>query len=114
MTQRQLALLEYHRDVGDFATTATHPAVFILDLDDREARTIAAITEPDPKKIEDHRATCAATDCFPSLVVATDIGATNAILEGFGISAKPEPPRSMFYIVIVSTGVVVALLPKGL
>ena len=42
MNTRQRALLDYHRDIAEFATSARTPVFVILDLDDPVAFEIAS------------------------------------------------------------------------
>ena len=113
MNLRQLSLLEYHRGLGDFAVTPNEPSFFILDLDDPTGRDIAASIKGAPD-LEAYRASLTEGQ-IPSLTITLTLGVMNALIEtGWNLSAKPAPPSNMFYIVIVSGGVVIALLPKEL
>ena len=117
MTKRQLALLEYHRGLGDFSVTSDMPAFFILDLEDDDARGIAESIKDTggPDNIDGFIKFALEGGKIPSLTARMPLGSMNAIIEaGWDLTAKPEPPESMFYIVLISGGVVIALLPKEL
>lgn len=113
MTPRQLALINYHRDIGSFSATPERPAIFVLDIEDSRARLMAEAGGRPPEELDSHLTRCREKGALPSVVAGLPMENANFILAANGLRILPAPPERFFYMVVVSDGgTVVALVPN--
>ena len=77
MTERQLAILDYHRDVAAFGTSAKAPVFVILDLDDSIGFEIASYYQ---QNLEQKRDNIKASGAYPAFTLALPLADANALL----------------------------------
>lgn len=76
MTHRQLALIEYHRDVASFAVTPAQPVFVILDLEDSTGFEIASTMQP---HCAERRDAIKATGAYPAFTLLLSIPDANRV-----------------------------------
>ena len=113
MTERQAALLSYHRDIAFFATVPKTPVFVIIDLDDSVGMEIASY----------YQHNCAAkryaikiSGAYPAFTLALALNDANALL-GYGWpSARKigEIPVGMISVILVSEGRCLVVLIRRL
>ena len=103
MNTRQRALLEYHRDIAEFATNAKSPVFVILDLDDPVAFAIASALQPN---CADKRDAIKAGNAYPAFTLVMPIDQANKLLDEGWPNAKPITalPEGMMAVMLVSEG----------
>lgn len=103
MNARQRALLEYHRDVAEFATNSKTPVFTILDLDDPVGFEIASTMMPN---CADRRDAIKAANAYPAFTLAMTIENANMLLAEGWPNAKPltTVPEGMMAVMLVSEG----------
>ena len=77
MTPRQTAILNYHRDVAAFGTSAKAPVFVILALEDSVGFEIASNYQPN---CAEKRDAIKDTGAYPAFTVALAVKAANALL----------------------------------
>lgn len=109
MTARQVALLEYHRDLAAFGTNAKNPVFVILDLDDSVGFEIASFYQKD---VCDKRDAIKSTGAFPAFTLALSIPAANSLLKHGWPNAKPivDVPPNRVPVLLISEGRCVVVL----
>ena len=103
MTERQAALLSYHRDIAFFATVPKTPVFVILDLDDSVGMEIASYYQPNCAEKRDAIKT---TGAYPAFTLALTLIDANALLGHGWPSARKigEIPVGMIPVILVSEG----------
>jgi len=103
MTKRQKALLDYHRDVAAFTTSAKAPVFVILDLDDPVGFEIASIYQPNCAAKRD---AIKETGAYPAFTLAMPITTANALLAHGWPNAKRigAIPEGMVSVILISEG----------
>jgi len=103
MTQRQSALLDYHREVAAFATNAKHPVFVILDLDDSVGFEIASHFQTN---CADKRDAIKSTGAYPAFTLAFPVKDANALLSHGWPAAKHigSIPWNMIPVMLISEG----------
>ena len=103
MTERQAALLSYHRDIAFFATVPKTPVFVILDLDDSLGMEIASYYQPNCAEMRDAIKT---TGAYPAFTLGLTLNDANALLgHGWPIARKiGEIPVGMIPVILVSEG----------
>ena len=101
MTERQAALLSYHRDIAFFATVPKTPVFVILDLDDSVGMEIASYYQPNCAEKRDAIKT---TGAYPAFTLALTLNDANALLGHGWPSARKigEIPESMMPVILIS------------
>jgi len=77
MTERQLALLQYHADLAAFGTSKAQPVFVILDLEDPDAFEIANQFEPN---CADRRDAIRESNAIPAYTLALSIADANKLI----------------------------------
>ena len=103
MTERQGALLSYHRDIAFFATVPKTPVFVILDLDDSVGMEIASYYQPNCAEKRDAIKT---TGAYPAFTLGLTLNDANALLGHGWPSARKigEIPVGMIPVILVSEG----------
>ena len=103
MTERQAALLSYHRDIAFFATVPKTPVFVILDLDDSVGMEIASYYQPNCAEKRDAIKT---TGAYPAFTLGLTLNDANALLGHGWPSARKigEIPVGMIPVILVSEG----------
>ena len=103
MTERQTALLEYHRDVAAFGTSTKAPVFVILDLDDSVGFEIASNYQPNCATKRD---AIKATGAYPAFTLALTVKDANSLLaHGWPNARKIEDiPVGMIPVILISEG----------
>ena len=103
MTERQAALLSYHRDIAFFATVPKTPIFVILDLDDSVGMEIASYYQPNCAEKRDAIKT---TGAYPAFTLGLTLNDANALLGHGWPSARKigEIPVGMIPVILVSEG----------
>jgi len=112
VSPRQMALLEYHRDVAAFAVTKPNTVFVILDLEDREGYAIAK--ELNPQSAE-KRTAIAESGCYPAFTLTVSRDHANRLLAHGWPKAKPIPAiddAGVIPIMLISDGRCVCLLMR--
>ena len=101
MTSHQTALLEYHRDVAAFGTSAKAPVFVILDLDDSVGFEIASNYQPD---CAEKRDAIKDTDAYPAFTLTMPLKDANALLAHGWPNAKQIGviPEGMMPVILIS------------
>ena len=101
MTERQAALLSYHRDIAFFATVPKTPVFVILDLDDSVGMEIASYYQPNCAEKRDAIKT---TGAYPAFTLGLTLNDANALLGHGWPSARTigEIPESMMPVILIS------------
>ena len=101
MTLRQTALLNYHRDVAAFGTSAKSPVFVILDLDDSVGFDIASNYQPNCAKKRD---AIKATGAYPAFTLALTVKDANTLLAHGWPNAKKigAIPEGMIPVILIS------------
>ena len=101
MTERQAALLSYHRDIAFFATVPKTPVFVILDLDDSVGMEIASYYQPNCAEKRDAIKT---TGAYPAFTLGLTLNDANALLGHGWPSARKigESPESMMPVILIS------------
>jgi hypothetical protein len=114
MTNRQLALVEYHRDLASFAVTPKQPVFVILDLDDATGFEIASTMQPN---CADRRDSIKASGAYPAFTLLLSIADANRLIAQGWPQMKPiaaPPPGFLPMIVIAEERCLSVLIPKEL
>ena len=77
MTSRQIALLDYHRDLASFGTNPKAPVFIILDLEDSVALQIASFYQPNCAAKRD---AIKSTGAYPAFTLALPVKDANTLL----------------------------------
>ena len=103
MTERQGALLSYHRDIAFFATVPKTPVFVILDLDDSVGMEIASYYQPNCAEKRDAIKT---TGAYPAFTLGLTLNDANALLGHGWPNARKigEIPVGMIPVILVSEG----------
>ena len=103
MTERQGALLSYHRDLAFFATLPKTPVFVILDLDDSVGMEIASYYH---HNCVEKRDAIKAGGAYPAFTLALTLNDANALLGHGWPSARKigEIPVGMIPVILVSEG----------
>jgi hypothetical protein len=113
MTQRQLALINYHRDVASFASTPEAPVFVILDLEDRAGFEIASMMHPN---CAEKRDSIKASGSIPAFTLALSVAAANAFIKQSWPQMKriadPPLPGMIPMLVISEDRCLSVLIPK--
>jgi len=109
MTERQGALLSYHRDLAFFATLPKTPVFVILDLDDSVGMEIASYYH---HNCAEKRDAIKAGGAYPALTLALTVNDANALLgHGWPSARKIEAvPVGMIPVILISEGRCVVVL----
>lgn len=101
MTKRQNALLDYHRAVAAFATSAKAPVFVRLDLDDSVGFEIASIYQPNCAAKRD---AIKETGAYPAFTLAMPLTVANALLTHGWPTAKKigAIPEGMIPVIQIS------------
>ena len=101
MTSRQTALLDYHRDVAAFGTSAKAPVFVILDLDDSVGFEIASCYQPN---CAEKRDAIKAGGAYPAFTLALTVKDANALLAHGWPNARKigGNPESMIPVILIS------------
>ena len=113
MTERQTALLEYHRDVAAFGTSTKAPVFVILDLDDSVGFEIASNYQPNCATKRD---AIKATGAYPAFTLALTVKDANSLLaHGWPNARKIEDiPVGMIPVILISEGRCLVVLIRRL
>lgn len=103
MSPRQTSLLDYHRDVAAFATSAKAPVFVILDLDDSVGFEIASVFQPNCAA---NRDAIKSDGSYPAFTLALSVKDANALL-GHGW------PNAKMIEAIPGGGIPVILISEG-
>jgi len=112
MTARQLAILNYHRDLASFGTSAKAPVFVILDLDDSIGFEIASVYQKD---ITEKREAIKSSGAYPAYTLALPVNDANALLRHGWPNAKQItdiPEGRVPVILVCEERCVVALIPR--
>ncbi|MEI8309404.1 MAG: hypothetical protein WCH98_01475 [Verrucomicrobiota bacterium] len=109
MTERQTALLDYHRDVAAFGTSTKAPVFVILDMDDSVGFEIASNYQPNCAAKRD---AIKETGAYPAFTLALTVKDANTLLPHGWPNAKKIGviPVGMVPIVLISEGRCVVVL----
>lgn len=101
MTERQLALIEYHRDLASFAVTPAQPVFIILDLEDSTGFEIASTMQ---KNCAQHRDSIKASGAYPAFTLLLSITDANRLIESGWPQLKriAAPPKGMIPMLVIS------------
>ena len=101
MTPRQTALLNYHRDVAAFGTSAKAPVFVILDLDDSVGIEIASNYQHNCAAKRDM---IKATGAYPAFTLALTVHDANVLLAHGWPNAKKigAIPEGMIPLILIS------------
>ena len=101
MTERQAALLSYHRDIAFFATVSKTPVFVILDLDDSVGIEIASQYQ---QNCEVKRDAITAGGAYPAFALALTVQDANALLgHGWPNVRKIDAfPEEMIPVILIS------------
>ena len=113
MTERQGALLSYHRDLAFFATLPKTPVFVILDLEDSVGMEIASHYHPNCAEKPD---AINAGGAYPAFTLALTLYDANALLGHGWPSARKigEIPVGMIPVILVSEGRCLVVLIRRL
>ena len=109
MTERQAALLTYHRDLAFFATIPKTPVFVILDLDDFVGMEIASYYQHNCAVTRD---AIKAGGAYPAFALALTVQDANALL-GYGWPGARKilaVPADMIPVILISEGRCVVVL----
>ena len=112
MTPRQTAILDYHRDVANFAATKPDQVFIILDLEDREGFAIASELQPDCATKRD---AIKADKAYPAFTLLAPRSEANQLLAHGWPNAKSIPtiPKDRIAIMLISDGrCVIVFIPR--
>ena len=111
MTARQTALLEYHKDLAVFATSAKVPVFVILDLEDSVGLEIASHYQPNCAAKRD---AIKETGAYPAFTLTMTVQDANALLAHGWPNAKRigAIPEGMMPMVLISEERCVAILVR--
>jgi len=103
MTERQGALLSYHRDIAFFATLPKTPVFVILDLDDSVGMEIASYYQ---HNCVEKRDAIKAGGAYPAFTLALTLNDANALLGHGWPNARKigDIPVGMIPVILVSEG----------
>ena len=101
MTPRQNAILNYHRDVAAFGTSAKAPVFVILDLEDSVGFEIATNYQPN---CAEQRDAIKATGAYPAFTLALTVKDANSLLAHGWPNAKKigTIPEGMIPLILIS------------
>jgi hypothetical protein len=101
MTTRQTALLNYHRDVAAFGTSAKAPVFVILDLDDSVGFEIASNYQPN---CAEKRDAIKASSAYPAFTLVLTVKDANTLLGHGWPNAKKIGviPEGMIPVILIS------------
>ena len=101
MTERQTALLDYHRDIATFGTSPKAPVFVILDLEDSVGFQIASNYQPNCAAKRD---AIKATGAYPAFTLVLPVKDANALLAHGWPNARKiwEIPESMIPVILIS------------
>ena len=101
MTPRQTALLNYHRDVAAFGTSAKAPVFVILDLEDSVGFDIASNYQPN---CAEKRDAIKASGSYPAFTLALTVKDANTLLgHGWPNAKKIDTiPEGMIPLILIS------------
>ena len=101
MTERQAALLTYHRDIAFFATNHRTPVFAILDLEDSVGFEIASHYQ---QNCEVKRDAIKAGGAYPAFALALTVQDANALLgHGWPNARKIDAfPKEMIPVILIS------------
>jgi len=101
MTPRQTALLNYHRDVAAFGTSAKAPVFVILDLEDSVGFAIASNYQPN---CAEKRDAIKASGAYPAFTLALRVKDANTLLGHGWPNAKKigTIPEGMIPLILIS------------
>jgi len=101
MTPRQTALLNYHRDVAAFGTSAKAPVFVILDLDDSVGFEIASNYQPN---CAEKRDAIKEKGAYPAFTLALTVKDANVLLAHGWPNAKKigAIPEGMIPVILIS------------
>ena len=113
MTERQGALLSYHRDIAFFATVPKTPVFVILDLDDSVGMEIASYYQPN---CAEKRDAIKAGGAYPAFTLALAVKDANALLgHGWPDARKiGDIPEDMIPVILISEGRCLVVLIRRL
>jgi len=112
MTKRQLALIDYHRDVASFAVTPAQPVFVILDLEDSAGFEIASTMQP---SCADKRDAIKAAGAYPAFTLILPTPDANRMIAHGWPQMKPigpVPPGMIPMIVIADERCLSVFIPK--
>jgi hypothetical protein len=112
MTARQIAILNYHRDLAAFSTTAKNPVFVILDLDDSIGFAIASQYQPN---CADRRDAIKTSGSYPAFTLTLPLADANALLaQGWPKARKipPIPAGAVAVMLISEERCLTVLIPK--
>ena len=109
MTERQAALLTYHRDIAFFATLPKTPVFVILDLDDSVGMEIASYYQASCAEKRDAIKT---TGAYPAFTLALTAKDANALLAHGWPNARKigDIPAGMIPVILISEGRCIVVL----
>ena len=101
MTPRQTAILNYHRDVSAFGTSAKAPVFVILDVEDSVGFEIASNYQPNCSAKRD---AIKETGAYPAFTLTMTIQDANALLAHGWPNAKKTGaiPEGMVPVILIS------------
>jgi hypothetical protein len=102
MTERQLALIKYHRDLAEFAVSKEAPVFVILDLEDPDGFAIAAHYQTN---CADRRDAIRESGSIPALTLAMSVKDANKFIAQGWPSLKrlsDPPPKNMIPTLLIS------------
>ncbi len=101
MTPRQTSILNYHRDVAAFGTSAKAPVFVILDLEDSVGFEIASHYQPNCVAKRD---AIKDTGAYPAFTLALPVHDANTLLAHGWPNAKKigAIPESMIPVILIS------------
>jgi hypothetical protein len=100
MTKRQIKLLEYHKDIAQFACTGENNVLWVLDLTDPIAFQLAEAHETTENLVANRDKQLAA-GCIPALTLTTPLAKLNCYrTEVMEKPPIPRPPEGIIYIVV--------------
>ena len=113
MTSRQLALMNYHRDVANFGVTPEAPVFVILDLEDSAGFEIASSMQ---SNCADKRDSIKATGSIPAFTLALPIPDANRLIAHgwpqLKRIANPPMPGMIPMLIISEERCLSVLIPK--
>ena len=101
MTSRQIAILEYHRDLASFGTSPKAPVFIILDLEDSVGFQIASLYQ---SNCAEKRDAIKASGAYPALTLALPIKDANTLLNCGSPKTKniEDIPPGMIPVILIS------------
>ena len=112
MTHRQHALIQYHRDVANFAARPEAPVFVILDLEDRAGFEIASAYQ---ENCADKRDAIKASGSIPAFTLAISIPDANKLIKHGWPQLKrigQVPPGMLPMLIISEERCLSVLIPK--